>query len=117
MSHVPGRLWRRTVQDYCYFGLTCNCDYICVHYWYMAKTRTISIREFRQNLTKLLKEAQETGVHFVVMRHSVPVVHVTPLQNGDSLEELTEEVKEARKSYKEGNVYTAQEVLDMLEES
>lgn len=84
----------------------------------MAKTRTISIREFRQNLTKFLKEAQEKGVHFVVMRHSVPVAHVTPVENGaDSLEALAAEVATARAAYRKGKTYTAEEVLGMIEGS
>ena len=82
----------------------------------MAKTtRTINIRDFRDNLTKLLKEAQENNIHFVIMRHSVPVAKVTPMQPDASLEQLMEDVDEARKAHKKGKVYSAEEVLDMIE--
>jgi len=83
----------------------------------MAKTRAISIREFRENLSGLLREAQEKDVHFVVMRHSEPVVHVTPVRRGDSLEALAEEVADARRAFREGKTYTAQEMLAMLEKA
>lgn len=81
----------------------------------MAKTtRTINIRDFRDNLTKLLREAQDNNVHFVIMRHSVPVAKVTPMKADASLEQLMEDVSEARKAYKKGETYTADEVLDMI---
>lgn len=80
----------------------------------MSSTRLVSIRDFRANLTRFLKEAQEKGVHFVVMRHSVPIAQVTPVSKEASLETLVEDVKKARKAYKEGKVYTADQVVDMI---
>ena len=77
-------------------------------------TRTVSIRNFRENLTQLLKEAQENNIHFVVMRHSKPVAHVTPVTNGDTLEELRRDVATARKQAKEGETFTAKESRAML---
>ncbi len=79
-------------------------------------TKTVSIRAFRENMTKFLKEAQEKNVHFVIMRHSEPVAHVTPVTNGDSLESLAKEVAEARKAIKAGKVYSPEEVLDMIKQ-
>lgn len=81
----------------------------------MQTTRTVSIRNFRENLTKLLKEAQEKDVHFVVMRHSEVVAHVTPTKRRNaSLEELARDVAIARKEYKEGKTFTTEEVRKML---
>ena len=64
--------------------------------YFPMTTRTVSIREFRENMTKFLKEAQEKNVHFVVMRHTVPIAHVTPVEHSDSLEALAAEVARAR---------------------
>lgn len=80
----------------------------------MPKTRTVSIRAFRENLTKFLKEAQEKNVHFIVMRHSEPIAHVTPVKPADSLEELYKQVALARKQVKEGKTYTTGQVYAML---
>ncbi len=81
----------------------------------MSSTRTVSIRNFRENMTKLLREAQEKNVHFVVMRHSEVVVHVTPAKRRDAtLEALARDVATARKEYKEGKTFTTEEVRKML---
>lgn len=81
----------------------------------MPTTRTVSIRDFRENLTKFLKEGQEKNVHFVVMRHAKPVAHVTPVLADDSLEDLIAQVAKAREDIKEGRVYTPEEVLAMID--
>ena len=40
--------------------------------------RIIGMRELRQNLSKLLEEAQKKNVHFVVTRHGKIVAHIYP---------------------------------------
>ena len=83
---------------------------------YMSTTRTVSIRAFRENLTKFLKEAQEKNVHFVVMRHAEPIAHVTPLHGKEaSYEQLVAEIAQARKDAAEGRVYTTEQVLAMID--
>ncbi len=79
-------------------------------------TRTVSIRNFRENMTKFLKEAQEKNVHFVIMRHSEPVAHVTPAARKNSLESLAKDVATARKAIKEGRLYTPKQVLKMIDD-
>ena len=86
----------------------------------MSTTRTVSIRDFRENLTKHLREGQEKNVHFIIMRHAEPVAHVTPVKNkkskrAASLEKLIEEVALARKEIREGKFYTPQQILNMIE--
>jgi prevent-host-death family protein len=81
----------------------------------MAQTRIVNIREFRANLTQLLEELQENKTHFIVMRHSTPVAKVTPVSSEASLEQLVEDVKQARTAYKKGKIYTAEEVLGMID--
>lgn len=80
----------------------------------MPSTRTVSIRNFRENMTKLLKEAQDKDVHFVIMRHSEVVAHVTPAKQSDSLEALRKDVAIARRQIKEGKTFTAAEARAML---
>jgi antitoxin (DNA-binding transcriptional repressor) of toxin-antitoxin stability system len=78
-------------------------------------TRIVSIREFRKNMTGLLKEAQKKNIHFVVMRHAIPVAHVTPASRKEvALEELAREVAQARKEAKEGRLFTSAQARRML---
>lgn len=81
----------------------------------MSSTRTVSIREFRTHLSKFLKEAQKHDVHFVVMRHSEIVAHVTPAQRRDtSLEALRKDVAIARQQVKDGKTFTTKEARAIL---
>ncbi|MFH0769978.1 MAG: hypothetical protein V1926_01225 [Candidatus Peregrinibacteria bacterium] len=80
----------------------------------MSTTRTVSIRHFRENLTKFLREAREKNVHFVIMRHAVPVARVEAVAPHDSLESLIADISQARKEVKMGNVYSAKEVRALL---
>lgn len=82
----------------------------------MSTTRAVSIREFRENLTRFLKEAQEKDVHFIVMRHADPIAHVSPICDDEaSIEALAARVAKARKDADEGRIYTAQQVLAMID--
>lgn len=80
----------------------------------MSTTRIISIREFRAHISKYLKEAQKKNVHFVVMRHSEAIAHVSPVKRNDSLEELRKDVAIARQEYKEGKTFTTEQARKIL---
>lgn len=43
------------------------------------KTRIISVKDWRQNLTKLWKEAEGKDLRYIVMNHSKPMYEVKPL--------------------------------------
>jgi antitoxin (DNA-binding transcriptional repressor) of toxin-antitoxin stability system len=43
------------------------------------RTRFIGIKQFRQDLSTLYKEARKKGITFIVMSRSVPVFKVTPM--------------------------------------
>jgi len=74
-------------------------------------TRFIGIREYRRNLSKLIEEARKKNIHFVVMRHSKIVAHVTPPTEKEMiLEELVRDVAEAREQARRGEVYTEEEI-------
>ena len=73
--------------------------------------RMIGIQRFRQNLTALLKQAQEKNIYFILMRHAVPIAKVIPLTKKEKdLEELAREVAEAREDFRKGNVHTLEEI-------
>ena len=74
-------------------------------------TRLIGIREFRQQLTTLHKEAREKGIRYIVLNRNEPIFRVEPLQKEDViLEELTKDIEEARTDIQEGRVYSLEEV-------
>ncbi len=87
--------------------------------------RLIGIRQFGQNLSKFLQEAQENNVHFVVMRHGKPVANITPAKRaiadadleaeGINVDELKNDVAEAMEDVKHGRVYSTEEARKMLQ--
>ncbi len=81
-------------------------------------TRTVSIRRFRENLAGLLDEAQEKNIHFIVMRHSEPIAHVSPVKRRRmrTPKEVEADIAEARRQMAKGEWYTAEEVLAMIDQ-
>lgn len=49
-------------------------------------TRIIGLKEYRANLTKLWKDAQERDVRYVVMVRSRPVFEVRPVRSDEFVE-------------------------------
>ncbi len=43
------------------------------------KTRIVSVKDWRQNLTKLWKEAEGKDIRYIVMSHSKPMYEVKPI--------------------------------------
>jgi len=88
------------------------------------KTKLIGIKQFSQNVSKVLKEAQEKNIHFVVMRHQQPVVNITPAKKsiteddlrteGIDVEELKKDIAVSRAEAARGELYTTEEVLEFL---
>lgn len=81
----------------------------------MSKTRMVTVRQLRQNLSKYLREAEEKNVHFVVMRHATPVAHVVPVKKKkknkrDTLEEFLAELTEARAQIERGEGISQEEM-------
>lgn len=78
-------------------------------------TRFIGIKEFRQNMSKLSKEAKKKKICFIVMHHSVPMMKVTPVTEREAaLEQLARDVAEARAQHARGEGYTTEEVEALL---
>ena len=66
-------------------------------------TKIIGIKEYRQNITTLWKEAREKNIRYIVMYHSKPVFEVNPLQDEDELVDLLrKDIEEAREQAKKG---------------
>lgn len=87
-------------------------------------TKLITIRQFAQQLSKILRDAQEKNIHFVIMRHGKPVANVTPfffeteqdlIDDGIDVEALKSDIALAREQAKRGEGYSTEEVLRMLD--
>lgn len=75
-------------------------------------TKVIGIKEFRQNITSLWKEARKKNIRYVVMYHSKPIFEVNPFQEEELiLENLRRDVKEARAQARRGEVYSHEDMM------
>jgi hypothetical protein len=75
-------------------------------------TKIIGIKEYRQNITTLWKEAREKNIRYIIMYHSKPVFEVNPLQDEDELIEiLRKDIEEARKQAKEGKTVSHEALM------
>ncbi|PIR54682.1 hypothetical protein COU74_05345 [Candidatus Peregrinibacteria bacterium CG10_big_fil_rev_8_21_14_0_10_36_19] len=75
-------------------------------------TKIIGIKEYRQNITTLWKEAREKNIKYIVMYHSKPVFEVSPLQDEDELIELLKkDIKEARAQAKNGETTSHEDLM------
>ena len=54
----------------------------------MPSPKLVSIREFRSDMTQLLKDAQERDITYIIMRHSEPVARIVPFDVGTTLAEV-----------------------------
>jgi len=78
-------------------------------------TKLIGIKQFRQNVTNLWKEARTKKIRYIVLFHSKPVFEVNPISEEDILmERLAVDVAKAREQYKRGEYYTEEETFKKL---
>jgi len=71
-------------------------------------TKLIGVKEFRQNIAQLHKQARRYNWRYIVLSHNRPIFEVRPLYEGEAiLEKLALDVAEAREDVKKGKVYTA----------
>ena len=85
----------------------------------MPKTQTISVREFRQNLSLYLSAAKLKKIHFVVMNHSEPMAEIIPPKEKKKTqkqlrEELLKDIQEAEAQLERGEWYTQEEMEELL---
>lgn len=75
-------------------------------------TKIIGIKEFRQNITSIWKEAKKSNIRYIVMYHSEPVFEVNPIQGKELvLEGLAKDIAEAREQVEKGEVYSQEEIM------
>jgi hypothetical protein len=68
-------------------------------------TRTIGIKEFRQNISKL---SEEKNVSFIVMNHSKPVFMVEPIDEDQLiLEQYADQIDRGLRESEKGNTTSA----------
>lgn len=78
-------------------------------------TKLIGIKEFRQNVTSLYKQAQEKNIQYVVLNRNQPIFKVSPLSEKDTIiEKLALDVEEARNDIKDNKVFDFEDVCDEL---
>jgi PHD/YefM family antitoxin component YafN of YafNO toxin-antitoxin module len=78
-------------------------------------TKLIGIKEFRQNVTKLYKQAQTKNIQYVVLNRNQPIFKVSPLSEKDTIiEKLAIDVEEARNDIKNGRVFDFEDVCNEL---
>ena len=78
-------------------------------------TQVIGIKEFRQNITSLWKDARKKDMRYIVMRHATPIFEVNPLKEDRLImNRLSDEIKEARVQVRKGETYTHEEALKAL---
>jgi len=75
------------------------------------KTKLIGVREFRQNIATLYKEAKKHNLKYIVLSHNQPIFKIEPLDKKDAIiEKLAYDIEEARLDAKKGKVYDFEEV-------
>jgi len=75
-------------------------------------TKFIGVKEFRQNMAKLAKRAQDKNERLVVLRKNEPIFEVRPFKNGENvLTRLLNELQEAQAEVSSGKFYTEEEII------
>lgn len=77
-------------------------------------TKVIGIKQFRENVTSLWREAKIKKIRYIVMHHSKPILEVNPIDEDELiLETMAKDIK-ARIQAKKGRTYTHEEVYKKL---
>lgn len=75
-------------------------------------TKIIGIKNFRENITKLWKEAKKKNIRFIVMNHSEPILEVKSISEKElRTAKLQSDIAEAREQYKRGEFYSNEEIM------
>lgn len=78
-------------------------------------TKIVGIKDFRENITSIWREARKKNIRYIVMYHSTPIFEVNPLNEDEFIiEELSRDVAKAREQVKSGEVYSEAEVYKKL---
>ena len=83
-------------------------------------TRLIGIKEFRQNMSKLSKEAKKKKLRLIIMSHSIPILEIRPVLDQEKLEDelllekFSARIEKGLRDAKAGKTFTAEEVRKRL---
>lgn len=78
-------------------------------------TKFLGVREFRQNMATLYKKAQKNKLRYIILSNNKPIFKVEPINQKEfSLEQLAEDIKQARQDVKKGKVYDFEKVCKEL---
>jgi len=75
-------------------------------------TKFIGVKDLRQNMAKITKDAQKNNERIIVLRKNQPIFELRPLSNKDIYKEsFIEDIKEAISQAKKGEVYSQEDIL------
>lgn len=78
-------------------------------------TKFVGIKELRQDMAKITKNAQERGDRIIVLRKNKPVFELWPLTDEAALvESFRRDIEEALDEKRKGEVYSQDEVEKIL---
>lgn len=78
-------------------------------------TKFIGVKEFRQSIAPLYKQALKKNIRFIVLNHNKPIFDIRPLSEEDAtLEKLVFDIQQARQDVKKGKLYTSKQVRELL---
>ena len=78
-------------------------------------TRTIGIKEFRQNMTKLYRKGQKDQICYIVMNHQEPVMRVEPIDEDQLiLEKYSEQIERGIRDAEQGKTISSAELRKRL---
>ena len=78
-------------------------------------TKFIGMKQLRQNMAKVAKDARTKNERIIVLRRNEPMFELLPLSDSKSLEEsFRRDIEEALEDVQAGRVYTQAEVLQKL---
>ena len=83
-------------------------------------TQLISLAEYRKNISKLWKKAQQENIRYIVLSHSKPIFEVRPIKENFDIDLYYEKAMEDYKNWDyieidPGNMPSKKEFLKMLE--
>jgi len=74
-------------------------------------TKFIGVREFRQNISKLYRDARKRNIRYIVLNKNKPVFEVKPIGKREAfLESLLASIKDAEADIKAGHIYSMDEI-------
>ena len=77
-------------------------------------TRFVGIKDFRQNMAKISREAKQKNQRLIILRKNEILFELRPLTN-PSLEQLLLDVEKARDDVRRGRLYAPDDVKRILD--